>query len=228
MQKLLEVKNQKLSELQQAPARRKEPKPVEPPKQEPSKPVEAKPAEPKAQDVAKPSDDAKASEPAKLVVDVRASCSPASAASRAAAGSAKKPAPPPPPPPPEPELLQYAAEDPLLLAAGGGVLAILAGGWLPACAGVVSSRRSRKRRQHRRLPARLNSCSDDRGRALIPVTRRRRQGTSARLAGSLTDEVDPVAEADVHMAMGAIRKQKKFCSGASEDLQRTAIHAKAA
>lgn len=229
LQKLLEVKNQKLSELQQAPARKEEPKPVEPPKQEPSKPVEAKPAEPKAQDVAKPSDDAKASEPAKPVDVAPVAPQPAPPAAQPPAPP-KKPAPPPPPPPPEPELLDTLLEDPLPLAAGGGVLALLAGG-------LVYMRRRRQQSAFQETTATPMSSS------LGPNSVFRMTGGQSVDTGNTppqtgdfsqtgpgtidTDEVDPVAEADVYMAYGRDTQAEEILLEAlQKDPQRTAIHAK--
>lgn len=224
LQKLLEVKNQKLSELQQAPARKDEPKPVEPAKQEVAKPAEVKAAEPKAPEAVKPAEEAKAVEPAKPVEVAPPPPPPAPPPA-----PVKKPL-PPPPPPPEPDLVESLLEDPLPLAAGGGVLALLAGG-------LVYMRRRRQQSAFQETTATPMSSS------LGPNSVFRMTGGQSVDTGNTppqtgdfsqtgpgtidTDEVDPVAEADVYMAYGRDTQAEEILLEAlQKDPQRTAIHAK--
>lgn len=216
LQKLLDLKNQKLAELQQAPAKKEEAKPAV----EPAKPAaeEPKPVAPT------PPLESKQAEPPKAVEEVK---------QQAAAPAPAKPAPKkvaPPPPPPEPELLDTLLEDPLPLAAGGGVLAALlaflfikrrrasGGSALTTTAAPVSSGLG------------PNSVFRMTGGQSIDTgnTPPQTGDFSQTGPGTIdTDEVDPVAEADVYMAYGRDTQAEEILLEAlQKDPQRTAIHAK--
>ncbi|WP_412479280.1 FimV/HubP family polar landmark protein [Azonexus sp. IMCC34839] len=231
LQKLLELKSQKLAEVQQAQVKKEEAKPVES-----VKPVEApKPVEPpKVESVAKTQEEArpvaaeKPAEPAKAPEEVK----PVEAAPPpppAPAPAPKKPAPPPPPPPPEPSLVDALLEDPLPLAAGGGLLALLAGFFL------VKRRRSGSSSAETTAvpaPSSLGPNSVFRmtgGQSVDTGNTPPQTGDFSQTGpGAIdTDEVDPVAEADVYMAYGRDTQAEEILLEAlQKDPQRTAIHAK--
>ncbi|MCG2576746.1 hypothetical protein LZ012_07035 [Dechloromonas sp. XY25] len=229
LQKLLEMKNQKLAELQQPPKKEEPkpaPKPVEPPKAveapkaveppkvaeapkvveepkpvEPPKPAEVKPAEPPKAEAPKPEEKPKAVTP---------------------------PTPAPAPAVEEPGIVDSLMEDPLPLA-GGGVLALLAGYLL------FKRRRSQS--------ASLETTAAPMPSSLGPNSVFRMTGGQSVDTGNTppqtgefsqtgpgtidTDEVDPVAEADVYMAYGRDTQAEEILLEAlQKDPQRTAIHAK--
>ncbi|UCV10804.1 hypothetical protein KI614_11525 [Dechloromonas denitrificans] len=229
LQKLLEMKNQKLAELQQQGAvKKEESKPLEPAKViEPPKPVEpAKPVEPvKVVEPPKEAAEAKPAEPSKPV-EVK----PAVEAPKPAA--VKKPEavkPPEPEEEPEPGFVETLLADPLPLAGGGGILALLAGYLL-----------FKRRRDHNAsvetTAAPVSPSSG--GNSVFRMTGGQSVDTSNTPPqtgdfsqagpGSIdTDEVDPVAEADVYMAYGRDAQAEEILLEAlQKDPNRIAIHAK--
>ncbi|WP_203467198.1 FimV/HubP family polar landmark protein [Dechloromonas sp. TW-R-39-2] len=223
LQKLLEMKNQKLAELQQQGAvKKEESKPLEPAKVvEPPKPVEpAKVVEPP-----KEAAEAKPAEPSKPV-EVK----PAAEVPKPAA--AKKPEAVKPPEPEEelePGFIETLLADPLPLAGGGGILALLAGYLL-----------FKRRRDHNAsvetTAAPVSPSSG--GNSVFRMTGGQSVDTSNTPPqtgdfsqagpGSIdTDEVDPVAEADVYMAYGRDAQAEEILLEAlQKDPNRIAIHAK--
>lgn len=224
LQKLLEMKNQKLAEMQQAqaakPAQPEPPKAVEPPPPAPA-PAPAAPAEvqqptPPAEPP-KPAEEAPKAEEQKPVEPVK---------------PAEPPKPPVAPPPPveEPGMLDSLLEDPLPLVGGAGLLAVLGGLF------AFSKRRSRKAGAEETtalpVPSSLgpNSVFRMTGGQSVDT------GNVPPLTGEFsqtgpgtidTDEVDPVAEADVYMAYGRDTQAEEILLEAlQKDPQRTAIHAK--
>lgn len=228
LQKLLELKTQKLAELQQASSKKEEAKPVEPVKAvEPVKPVEvAKPVEPvKEEAVAKPAEEVKPVEEVKP---------------EEAPKPVEKPAETVPPPAPapvapaepeleEPGLVDTLLENPLALLGGGGILALLAGYFLV-----------KRRREQAPSPETTTAPSPS---SLGPNSVFRMTGGQSIDTGNAppqtgdfsqtgpgsidTDEVDPVAEADVYMAYGRDTQAEEILLEAlQKDPQRTAIHAK--
>jgi len=230
LQKLLELKNKKLAELQQPAAKKEEVKPVEPPK-----PVEvAKPVEPvKPVEAAKPAEPVKEAEPAAVPEPVK----PVEVAKPVEEKpvEAAKPVEPAPVPPPateveEPGFLDSLLGSPLTLLGGGGVLALLAGFFL-----------ARRRRQEKApsqettaapSPSSLGPNSVFRmtgGQSIDTANAAPQTGDFSQTGpGSIdTDEVDPVAEADVYMAYGRDTQAEEILLEAlQKDPQRTAIHAK--
>jgi len=212
LQKLLEMKNRMLADMQQAP--KTEAKSAEPP----AAPV---PVEPPV--AAKPA--AETAEPAKPVEPPVAPPAPPAPPPE----PPKKPVPPPPPPEPEPELLDTLLEDPLPLAGGGAIVALLAGYALY----------KRRRVHNATVETAAYSAAGGPG-----------DGTAFRMTGGQsidtgntapqtgdfsqagpgtidTDEVDPVAEADVYMAYGRDAQAEEILLEAlQKDQRRTAIHAK--
>lgn len=227
LQRLLEMKNQKLAELQQAPAKKDEPKvaevakPVEPPKPvEVAKPVEPKPVEaPKVVEPPKAPEPVAAVEPAKPVEPPKAVEPPKPEVPKVEAPEA----------PAEPSFVDSILEDPVPLAGLGGILALL-GGYF-----VFSRRRAKNSSIETTalpMPSSLgpNSVFRMTGGQSIDT------GNIPPLTGDFsqtgpgtidTDEVDPVAEADVYMAYGRDTQAEEILLEAlQKDPQRTAIHAK--
>ena len=222
LQKLVEMKTQKLAELQQQSAARKdEVKPVEPVKvPEPPKLAEpAKEAEPvKPVEAAKPVEEAKPTE-VKPPEPVKPPPPPPE----------KKPLPVPPPEPEEPSIIDGLLSDPLPLAGGAGILALLAGYFMF----------KRRREQSSSLettaapgPSSLGPNSVFRmtgGQSVDTGNTPPQTGDFSQTGpGTIdTDEVDPVAEADVYMAYGRDTQAEEILLEAlQKDPQRTAIHAK--
>ncbi len=232
LQKLVELKNQQLAELQQQAARREAAVPAEPVKA----PEAAKPAEPK------PVDPAPAAEPSKVVEAPETQpAEPVPEAAKAPepvapvtppkpveAPKAKAP-PQPPAPEPEPDLLDTVFGDPLPLAGGAGILALLAGYFF-----------YRRRRADGSM---LETTAAPAASSLGPNSVFRMTGGqsvdtantppqtgdfSQTGPGTIdTDEVDPVAEADVYMAYGRDTQAEEILLEAMQkDPQRLAIHAK--
>ncbi len=228
LQKLLELKTQKLAELQQASSKKEEVKPAEPVKApEPPKSVElVKPVEPVKPEVAvvppaesvKPVEEAKPEEAPKPVekpVEV-----------------VKPPVPPVVPAEPEveePGFIDALVENPLTLLGGGGILALLAGYFFA-------------KRRREQTPS-LETTTAPSPSSLGPNSVFRMTGGQSIDTGNVppqtgdfsqtgpgsidTDEVDPVAEADVYMAYGRDTQAEEILLEAlQKDPQRTAIHAK--
>lgn len=231
LQKLVEMKTQKLTELQQQAALKKEePKPVEVVKPlepanviEPAKPAESvKPVEAPPEVPVKPAEDVKPEDPKPPVV----------------APEPPKPAPPvvenkpvspPAPVVEEPGFVDSLLEDPLPLVGGGGILALLAGYFL------VKRRRNQNPSQETTTapgPSSLGPNSVFRmtgGQSVDTGNTPPQTGDFSQTGpGTIdTDEVDPVAEADVYMAYGRDTQAEEILLEALlKDPQRTAIHAK--
>ena len=163
----------------------------------------AKAPEPaKAVEVAKAPEAPKAAEPAPTA-PAKAPEAPKAEAPKApappkAAAAPKKPA---PPPPPEPSLVEAILDEPLYLAGGGGgILALLIGGYL-----------WRKKRSAKLENSLLGVTTTDSssvfgstgGRSIDTGGSSLQTDFSQSGIGAIdTDEVDPVAEADVYMAYG--------------------------
>lgn len=221
LQKLLEMKNQKLAELQQAPVKKEEPKapevvkPVEAPKPaEVAKPAPAveeapKPVEPpKVVEETKPVEPVKPVEPPKLE---------------------EKPKVVAPPPAPAPIVEESLLDDPLPLIGGGGILALLAGYFLFKRRRTPSSALETTAAP---MPSSLGPNSVFRmtgGQSVDTGNTPPQTGEFSQTGpGTIdTDEVDPVAEADVYMAYGRDTQAEEILLEAlQKDPQRTAIHAK--
>lgn len=235
LQKLLEMKNQSLAELQQqvgkvpvavpeAPKPAEAAKPAEPPKVEAPKPAEpsaaAAPAEsPKVEeklpDAAKPAEPPKAEEPKPVP-------------------KPKPKAVPPPPPPEEPSFFEELMNNPMLLAGGGGVLALL-------LAFVAIKRRRVAAAASEEAPLAMassdlsqtslgeNSVFRNTGGQSVDTSQTPPQTDFSQAGpGTIdTDEVDPVAEADVYMAYGRDAQAEEILLEAkNKDPKRHAIHLK--
>lgn len=255
LQKLVELKNQSLAELQKQAAEKaalaEVKKPVEqvkpppappvpppapvivapPPKPEPvveaavvkpvEKPVEVKPPEPVAKAVeAKPEPEPKVEhKPVEAVKPVEA--------------PKAKPLPPLTPVPEEPGLVDGLLDNPLvLLVGGGGILAIIAAYF------VVRRRRARMGEAPLGLGSSLsqqfsgltaNSIFRSTGGQSVDTSHGPAQTDFSQAGpGSIdTDEVDPVAEADVYMAYGRdVQAEEILVEARQKDPKRYAIHLK--
>ena len=228
LQKLVEMKTQKLAELQQQSATKKdEVKPVEPAK--PVEPVKA-PEPPKLAEPAKEAEPVKPMEAAKPVEEAKpAEVKPPEPVKPPPPPPEKKPAPVPSPEPEEPSLIDGLLSDPLPLAGGAGILALLAGYFML----------KRRREQSSSVettaapgPSSLGPNSVFRmtgGQSVDTGNTPPQTGDFSQTGpGTIdTDEVDPVAEADVYMAYGRDTQAEEILLEAlQKDPQRTAIHAK--
>ena len=208
MQKLLELKSQSGAQLQQQAAKAGAGKAAEPAKP----PVPVKAPEP-----------AKAAEPAK----------PAEAVKAAPTAAPPKPAPKKvvaPPPPPEPSLIDEILGNELALYGGGGFLALLFGGY-----GYYAWRRKKSQQMLESSAMGAPSLAADSvfgaaagaevatGVAGIPSE----VGQAAAVASIDTEEVDPIAEADVYMAYGRdVQAEEILKEALAKDPSRQAIRAK--
>jgi len=233
LQKLVDMKTQRLAELQQqAAGKKEEPKPVEAVKPaEPPKAVEAPKAVelPKAVEAPKPAEApppvaAKPAEPAPEPPKVAEAAKPAEEPKPAKAPEVK------PAPAGEPGLLDSLLENPLSLVGGGGILALLAAYFL-------------YRRREDGEAAALSTTAVPAPSSLGPNSVFRMTGGQSVDTGMAslqtgefsltgpgtidTDEVDPVAEADVYMAYGRDAQAEEILIEAlRKDPQRVAIHGK--
>ena len=239
LNKLLEMKNQQLADLQKQAAAKEV-------SAEASKPVaEAKPAAP-APAPAQAETPAPAPAPAaEAQAEVKATEEPAKpevappppaaeAAPAPKAAETPKPVTPPPPAPPadEPGFVAELMDNPLALPiAGGGILALIAAYF------VSRRRRAGKSEVPLDLSSTLTPQSSMTGNSVFRNTGGQSVDTSHTPAhtdfsqagpGSIdTDEVDPVAEADVYMAYGRDAQAEEILVEAKlKDPKRYAIHLK--
>lgn len=240
LQKLVEMKNQKLAELQKPPVKKEEAKPVEvakpvePPKAvEPPKPAEPVKPPPKVEEAPKPVEPPKPAEPPKVEAPAKPVEAPKPADVKPV--EAPKPVPQPvekpkvaPAPAEEPGLVDSLLADPLPLA-GGGILALLAGYFLMKRRRTPSSSAETTAVP---VPSSLGPNSVFRmtgGQSIDTGNTPPQTGDFSQTGpGTIdTDEVDPVAEADVYMAYGRDTQAEEILLEAlQKDPHRTAIHAK--
>ena len=237
LQKLIELKNQNLAELQKQAAAKpvaveakkpaEEVKPIAPPPA-PVAVVAPPPAKVEPVAVEKPVEKAPEPKPVEAVPAPKPEPKPVEAPKPVV-----KPAvPPPPAPPEEPGFMSDLLDNPLALAGGGGVLALIAAFFVAR----------RRRAGKEEVPLNLGSTLTPQGQSLTANSVFRSTGgqsvdTSHTPAqtdfsqagpGSIdTDEVDPVAEADVYMAYGRdVQAEEILIEARLKDPKRYAIHLK--
>lgn len=242
LQKLLELKNQQLAQLEQkggakpaapAPA----PKGVEKPAAEAPKPA-AEATKPAAEapkptaEAPKPAAEAPkpVAEPSKPVAEAPKPAAKAPEAKKDAPKTAAKPAPKKAaPPPPEPSLIDEFLDNPLALGSLAGVIVLLAG------YGVWAWRRkkaSQAKFQDSVLDAASGAGAPGFGAPAAAagagaVAAVSQASVSPAPAGMEAEEVDPIAEADVYMAYGRDAQAEEILKEAlAKDASRTALHAK--
>ena len=238
LQKLIELKNQNLAELQKqavvkpAVAEAKKPveevKPVAPSPAPVAAVVTPPPAKVEPVAVEKPVEKAPAPQPAEPAPVPKPEPKPAEVAKPAP----KPTVPPLPVPVEEPSFIDGLLDNPLALAGGGGVLALIAAFFVAR----------RRRADKEEVPLNLGSTLTPQGPSLTANSVFRSTGgqsvdTSHTPAqtdfsqagpGSIdTDEVDPVAEADVYMAYGRdVQAEEILIEARQKDPKRYAIHLK--
>ncbi len=245
LQKLLELKNKQLAELEKkgGPAKPAATKP-EPPKPEPAKAEPPKPApkpeaakaeppkaEPAKVEPPKPAPEAPKPAPDAPKTEVAKAGAPKDAPKPAAEAPKPKPKPaPPPPPPPPPSIVDQFLDNPLALGGLGGVAALLAG------YGAWAWRR-KKATQSKFQDSVLGPASGDGGTASVlnagaaaPSEAASVSGASvsdASVGGAEADDVDPIAEADVYMAYGRDAQAEEILKEAlAKDASRTNVYGK--
>ncbi len=237
LQKLIELKNQNLAELQKQaaakPASVEVKKPVEEvkaiaPPPAPAAVVAPPPAKLEPVVVEKPVENAPEPKPVEAAPAAKPEPKPAEAPKPVV----KPVVPPPPAPLEEPGYLSDLLDNPLALAGGGGVLALIAAYFVAR----------RRRAGKEEVPLNLGSTLTPQGQSLTANSVFRSTGgqsvdTSHTPAqtdfsqagpGSIdTDEVDPVAEADVYMAYGRdVQAEEILIEARQKDPKRYAIHLK--
>ena len=235
LQKLVELKNQNLADLQkQAKESKAVPVPTAP--AEAPKPAAAETA-PAAPAKAEPEPAAVPAPPVEAPAVVEKAAEPPKAEEPKPKPEPKKPAKPkpvapPPPPPEEPGIVEQLLDNPLPLAGAGGVLALLAAFF------VARRRRAGKEEVPLNLGSTLTPSSTSlTGNSVFRSTGGQSVDTSQTPAqtdfsqagpGSIdTDEVDPVAEADVYMAYGRDAQAEEILLEAKQkDPKRLAVHLK--
>jgi pilus assembly protein FimV len=251
LQKLLELKNQQLAELekragggkpaatpspaQTAPAPTPAAKAPEPTKPAPAPaakaPEPAKPAAPPAPPIVAAQAPKPAAEPAKPAAEpakpaAEAPKPAAPAAPAAPAPAAKAPEPAKPAPKPEPSLVDEFMDNPVALYGLGGVFVLLVG------YGVWAVRRKKKaqaRFQDSVLGATSGAASvfGTPAGASVSGAQAVSQASVSQPAGLEAEEVDPIAEADVYMAYGRDAQAEEILKEAlQKDANRTAVHVK--
>ncbi len=235
LQKLLDLKNQQLAELERKAA-------AKPPAAAPQAPAPAKPAAQAPQPAAPSASPPVQSAPAQPAPAPQAP-GPQAQAPQAVpppAPAAKPAVPPPPaekkaevpkprpkaapPPPPEPSLLDELLDNPLYLAALGAVVLLLVGyafwSW------------RRKKAAHAKFQdSVLGAAAAGGGAAALheptASTVVSQAPVSQAPAGMEPEEVDPIAEADVYMAYGRDAQAEEILKEAlQKDSSRTAVHGK--
>ncbi|HYN13202.1 MAG TPA: FimV/HubP family polar landmark protein [Burkholderiales bacterium] len=213
LQKLLELQNQQLAELQKKAAAKPAPAPAPtPPATAPAAPAPAAPA---------PA--AKAPEPAAAPVPAPAPGPVAQAPDKPAAKPVPKPA---PKAAPERSMLEEYTEDPMLLGGVGLVILLLAGYAL------LAWRRKKATQANFQTSVLGAAAAGGAGGSTLaepglanPALSE--TSVSQAPAGMAAEEVDPIAEADVYMAYGRDAQAEEILKEAlQKDAKRTAVHAK--
>jgi pilus assembly protein FimV len=223
LQKMLEIRNQQLAEMQKKAGEKPAPTPAVPPPaaKAPEKPA-AKAAEKPAAEAPKPAPGpAPAPAPGPIA---QAPEKPAAQAPKPAAPIAKPAPKPAAAPPPEPSLFDEVLDNPVALAGLGGVVLLL------LVYALVAWRK--KKTVHAKFQdsvigaaAAGASISEPTFGAATPSASQ--PGVSQLPPGLAAEEVDPIAEADVYMAYGRDSQAEEILKEAlQKDPNRTPVHAK--
>ena len=198
LQKLLEMKNQQLAELE----KKAQAKPA------PVVPVPAPVAPKPVAEAPKPAPEAPKPVPQAPKPPVQAA----------------KPRPKPAPPPPEPSIVDEFLDNPIALAGLGGVIVLLAGYGVWTWR---KKKTTQARFQDSVLGAASTTGSSTGTGAALAAQSVSQGSLSQPLAGMEADEVDPIAEADVYMAYGRDAQAEEILKEAlQKDAKRTAVHSK--
>ena len=198
LQKLLEMKNQQLAELE----KKAQAKPA------PVVPVPAPVAPKPVAEAPKPAPEAPKPVPQAPKPPVQAA----------------KPQPKPAPPPPEPSIVDEFLDNPIALAGLGGVIVLLAGYGVWTWR---KKKTTQARFQDSVLGAASTTGSPTGTGAALAAPSVSQGSLSQPLAGMEADEVDPIAEADVYMAYGRDAQAEEILKEAlQKDAKRTAVHSK--
>ena len=198
LQKLLEMKNQQLAELE----KKAQAKPA------PVVPVPAPVAPKPVAEAPKPAPEAPKPVPQAPKPPVQAA----------------KPQPKPAPPPPEPSIVDEFLDNPIALAGLGGVIVLLAGYGVWTWR---KKKTTQARFQDSVLGAASTTGSSTGTGAALAAPSVSQGSLSQPLAGMEADEVDPIAEADVYMAYGRDAQAEEILREAlQKDAKRTAVHSK--
>lgn len=239
LQKLLELKNQQLAELEKKAAAKPAPAAPQTPAQAPAPAVPMAKAPEKAAPAVVPTPSAPAAPPAVPQAKAPAAqpapqpqppqpqaAKPAVPAAPAQKAQVPKPRPKPVPPAPEPSLLDEFLDNPLYLAALGAVVLLLVGY-------AVLSWRKKKAAHAKFQDSVLGAAAAGGGVAALhePTATTAASVSQAPVsqapAGMEAEEVDPIAEADVYMAYGRDAQAEEILKEAlQKDASRTAVHGK--
>src|SRR5438034_5300926 len=199
LQKLLEMKNQQLAELEKKAQATPAPAVPAPAAKAPEKPVAQAP---------KPAPEAPKPVPQAPKPPVQAA----------------KPQPKPAPPPPEPSIVDEFLDNPIALAGLGGVIVLLAGYGVWTWR---KKKTTQARFQDSVLGAASTTGSSTGTGAALAAQSVSQGSLSQPLAGMEADEVDPIAEADVYMDYGRDAQAEEILREAlQKDAKRTAVNSK--
>jgi pilus assembly protein FimV len=226
LQKLMAIKNQQLAELEKKAGAKPAPAPAaKAPEVKPAAPAPAAPAKPVAE---APKPVAEAPKPAAEAPK------PAPEAPKPVAEAPKpapKPAPakpkPAPPPPPEPSLVDEFLDNPVALGGLGGVLLLLIGygawAWQRKKKSVNKFQDSVMGAASAQAAASAASTPPVSGPSSVSQT----SVSQSAVGGMETDDVDPIAEADVYMAYGRDAQAEEILKEAlQKDANRIPVHVK--
>jgi pilus assembly protein FimV len=226
LQKMLEIRNQQLAELQKKAAEKPVPAPAPalppPAAKAPEKPLAEAP-KPAPTPIPTPVPGPVAKAPEKPAAEA-----PKPEAPKPAAPVAKPAPKPAPPPPPEPSLLDEFLENPVALAGLGGValLLLVYAGWAWRKKKVAQAKFQDSVIGAAAAGAAAGASISEPtlGGATPSVSQ---PGVSQPPAGMAAEEVDPIAEADVYMAYGRDSQAEEILKEAlQKDASRIPVHAK--
>ena len=228
LQKLLELKNQQLAELEKKAGAKPAPGKPEPAKPAPPVTAEApKPAATPSPALAPapvtgtapapgPSPEPKKADPPAIEAK---KAEPSSEAATKAEPAKPKPKAAPPPPPPAPSLVDEFLDNPIAIAGLAIILLLLIGYALWAW--------RRKKATHAKFQDSVLGAAAGGGAAFSEAGAAPSQASVQPVSGMEAEEVDPIAEADVYMAYGRDAQAEEILKEAlAKDPNRIPVHAK--